>query len=155
MAEFAFLGKSLKLPAIAIRPRCKTSSMDAWAAGNYITVLLQQPVNGLRVHTKGRTYPDREASGEAGAWVLLGDVILSSSGLAQTRSLPTYDPGSATAFTHVSEARMAVGTYLNIGLASALFAGAGGGFQGEFVRGPAIQFKPLTGKVWMNRAGLA
>jgi hypothetical protein len=59
------------------------------------------------------------------------------------------------AFTHVSEAVMAAGTVLNIGLASAKFGGAGGGFQAEYVAGPRVVFKPLSGKSWHGAVGRA
>lgn len=60
-----------------------------------------------------------------------------------------------TAFTHTSEATLAAGCVLNIGLASAKFGGFGGGFQAEYVSGPEIQFKPLAGKHWHGKTGHA
>jgi hypothetical protein len=59
------------------------------------------------------------------------------------------------AFTHTNEATLPAQVVVNVGLASAKFGGWGGGFQAEYVSGPAIQFTPLLGKRWHGRAGIA
>jgi len=152
MPTFSFFGKSINLPAVLVSAKAATRDQSAWQAGMYTTVRLVERLLALRVHTAGRVFPGRQASGEAGAWILIGDVIQTSVGLANSRSLPTNDPRSMVAFTHTSEANIAVNTVLNIGLASAKFGGMGGEFQAEYVSGPTIQFTPLTGKHWHSRA---
>lgn len=132
-----------------------TCDKAAWLYERYITVRLTAPLEALRVHTAGRSFPGRDASAQAGAWILIGDVIHTSGNLASNRSLPTINPRSMTAFTHTSEALLAPGTVLNIGIANAKFGGAGGGFQGEYVTGPAIVFMALSGKHWHGSEGHA
>jgi hypothetical protein len=90
---------------------------------------------------------------QEGAWILIGDVIHTSSALASSRSLPVNNPQSMTAFTHTSEASLAAGTILNIGLASAKFGGVGGEFQAEYVSGPTIRFTPFVDKIWHGKIG--
>jgi hypothetical protein len=155
MAQFFFLGESIDLPAIRATAQAGTRDETAWRLGVYITVQLIGSMSALRVHTQGRSFPERPASNEAGAWLLIGDVIETSSGLASSRSLPGGNPLSMVAFTHTSEALLAAATVLNIGVASAKWQGMGGGFQAEYVRGPAIRFVPLAGNVWHGRSGQA
>jgi len=100
-------------------------------------------------------FPGRQASEEAGAWVLIGDAIETASTTASLRSLPAENPQSMVAFTHMSEAMLAANTVLNIGLASAKFGGVGGGFQAKYVSGPPIRFTPISGRHWHDRAGHA
>jgi hypothetical protein len=154
MPTFALFGKSVDLQAVPAA-MASTRDPDAWLHRRYLTVRLTAPLDALRVHTAGRSFPGRDASAEAGAWVLIGDVIQSSGDLADTRSLPTTNPSSMVAFTHTSEALLASGTVLNIGIASAKFGCTGGEFQGEYVGGPVIVFKPLAGKHWHGMAGRA
>ena len=153
MAMFTIAGKSIMLPAVEISPKATTRDQTAWQSGKYLTVRLNAPVFGIRVHTNNKAVPGRDASAASGAWVAIGDVIQTSSDLASSRSLPTTSPQSMTAFTHTSEAAIPTQCVLNIGLASAKFGGAGGEFQAEYVSGPPIQFTPFTGKYWHGRAG--
>ena len=154
MPTFSLFGKSVELAAMPA-PVAWTRDRTAWLHHRYLTVRLTANTEALRVHTAGKSYPGREASNEAGAWLLIGDVIQSSSHLADSRALPTASPAGFTAFTHVSEAELRPGTILNIGLASAKFGCAGGGFQAEYVEGPPIVFKPLHGKHWHGAVGRA
>ena len=143
MAKFWFSGKSVDLPAMKVHPKSE-SDLSKWQNGMYETVKLTASVEGLRAHTGGKNYPGRQGSKEMGAWVLIGDVIGTSSQIADSRSLPTNNPRSMTAFTKTSEAVLGAGTIVNIGLASALFGGSGGGFQAEYISGPRISFSPIT-----------
>ena len=154
MPTFALFGKSVDLQAVPVAPAI-TRDKAAWLHERYMTVRLTAPLEALRVHTAGRSFPGRDASAEAGAWVLIGDVNQTSGNLASNRSLPTTNPRSMTAFTDTSEALLAPGTVLNVGIANAKFGGAGGGFQGEYVSGPSIVFKPLSGKHWHGSEGHA
>lgn len=155
MAQFNLSGTLLSLPAVQISPVAISRDKSAWAGLRYITVRLLSAVEGLRVHTDGRSYPDRPGSAAQGAWVALGDVILTSAQMASSRSLPTNDPRSMAAFTHTGIAILPAQCVINLGLASAKFGGAGGGIQAEYVSGPAFTFKPLAGKHWHGRAGMA
>jgi len=155
MAKFTFSGKSIELPAVVMTPTCASFDPTAWVSGDHLTIRLLDTIHALRVHTNGRAFPKRELSHAAGRWILIGDVILTSSEIADSRSLPTNDPTGMTAFTHTSEAVLVRNVVLNIGLASEKYAGRGGGFQAEYVGGPEIQFKLLTDKIWHGRAGFA
>jgi len=155
MARFLVAGRAIDLPAIPVTRPAPSRDPSAWELGAYTTVQLVEPVDALRVHTDGRAYPGREASASAGAWLAIGDVVQTSSQLANSRSLPTDDPTSMIAFTHVSEVTVPENCILNIGFASAKFGGLGGGCQAEYVSGPAIRFTPLEGKRWHGRAGRA
>jgi hypothetical protein len=155
MATFTHFGKSIELPATMVSPTAATRDRSSWMHGRYTTVRLSMPIEALRVHTAGRTFPGREASSEFGAWVLIGDVIQSSAALASSRALPATNPRSMVAFTHASEARLDLGTVLNIGIASAKFGGDGGQFQAEYISGPPIRFTPIAGKHWHGRSGSA
>ena len=155
MARFFFNGRPLDLPAVPVNPRSPSRDATAWEFGNYVTVRLLTPARGLRVHTAGKEFPGREASSSQGAWVALGDVIQTSSQLASSRSLPTDDPTSMTAFTHINEVTLPSNVVLNIGIAATKFGGHGGGFQAEYVSGPPLEFTSLEGKHWHGRAGSA
>ncbi|MEO8754910.1 MAG: hypothetical protein ABI624_19775 [Casimicrobiaceae bacterium] len=155
MTTFSFLGKFIDLPAVQLSSKAKTRDETAWQHGQYMTVRLIGAVSALRVHTGGRSYPRRPGSAEVGAWLLIGDVIHTSSTIASSRSLPVQNPMSMAAFTHTSEASLAASTVLNIGLASAKFGGRGGDFQAEYVSGPTICFTPLAGKHWHGGIGHA
>lgn len=152
MPVFSLFGESVELSATPL-PAARTRDETAWLNRRHLTVRLTRATQALRVHTAGKAYPGRPASSEGGAWLLIGDVIQTSGQLAGSRALPTSHPGGFTAFTHVSEALLAPGTVLNIGVASAKFGGAGGGFQAEYVEGPPIVFKPLAGRHWHGRSG--
>ena len=154
MPTFSLFGKSVELSATPA-PIARTRDETAWLNRRYLTVRISQTTEALRVHTAGKSFPGREASNEAGAWLLIGDVIQASGQLASGRALPTANPIGFTAFTHVSEAILAPGTVLNIGIASAKFGGAGGEFQAEYVEGPPIRFRPLAGKHWHGQSGRA
>jgi hypothetical protein len=155
MAMFSYFGESIELPAKAVLPGASTRDPDAWMHGVFTTVRFELPMKALRVHTNGRTFPGRDASQEAGAWILIGDIIETSSELASSRSLPAANPKSMVAFTHVSEAQVQMGTVMNVGLASAKFGGKGGRFQAEYVSGPSIHFTPLRANRWHGAAGRA
>jgi hypothetical protein len=154
MPTFSLFGKSVELQATP-EPTARTRDESAWLHRRYLTVRLIARMEALRVHTAGRAFAGREASQEAGAWILIGDVVQSSSQLASSRALPSANPRSFVAFTHVSEAVLAAGTVLNIGIASAKFGGAGGEFQAEYVTGPPMTFRPLVGKHWHGAVGRA
>jgi hypothetical protein len=155
MPTVSFFGKSLELPVTFVSSKANTRDKTAWHFGSYITVKLFSQISEIRVHTGNRVFPGRNASGEAGAWILIGDIIKTTSELADSRSLPTSNLASMVAFTQVSEAHLAVGTVLNVGLASAKFSGMGGEYQAEYVSGPPIRFVPIIGKRWHQIAGHA
>lgn len=155
MARFFLGGRAIDLPAVPASPKSPSCDDTAWELGIYITVRLLSPVAGVRVHTDGRSYPGRAASNSAGAWVAIGDVVLTSGELASSRSLPADNPKRMAAFTHTNEALLPAQCVVNVGLASAKFGGQGGGFQAEYVSGPSIRFVPLLGKYWHGHAGNA
>lgn len=147
MATFIVAGHAISLLAIRVDQK-PTSQADAWAKKEYVTVQLMGPVVGIRVHTGGRAFPNRPASGAQGAWVSIGDTILTSTEVVDRSALPGP-------FTHAAEATIRQGTIINVGVNGAVLAGKGGGIQAEYVSGPPIQFTQLTGKVWMSGAGHA
>jgi hypothetical protein len=155
MAKYFFLSTVIELPAVPVWPHAQSRDATAWLHGLFSTVVLLSPVEGIRVHTDGRSYPGRPGSSEQGAWVALGDVIVAAPDLANSRSLPTTNPQSLVAFTRIAEVLLQAQCVLNIGLASAKFGGAGGGAQAEYVSGPPLQFAPLHGKYWHHRVGHA
>jgi hypothetical protein len=148
MTQFFVPGGALELPAGLVAPRARSAAPEAWVAGRWLTVQVHADVPALRVHTAGRSFPRRPASDGAGAWVAIGDVILTAGELTSSRALPG-------AFTHTSEALILAGTVINVGFASPLFDGAGGGEQAEYVSGPQFQFTDLPGKYWHGRGGSA
>jgi hypothetical protein len=155
VTTFWFSAKSIDLPAVPVAPSCATVDPTAWLAGDFRTVRLLDTVQALRVHTNGKAFPAREASMANGRWILIGDVIMTSGQIADSRSLPGKDVSSMIAFAHVSEATLERGVVINIGLASTKFAGRGGGFQAEYVRGPVIRFDLLKSSMWHGREGMA
>jgi hypothetical protein len=155
MAMFSFSGKTVNLPAVQLSAKEKTQDETAWRSRQYISVRLVSSMSALRVHTNNRSFPGREASAEAGTWLLIGDVIQAAPAIASSRSLPAQNPASMAAFTHTSDAKLAANTVLNVGVASAKFGGRGGNLQAEYVSGPRILFTPLEGKHWHGRAGHA
>lgn len=155
MTTFAFFGKTLALPAVKMPANFATRDLTAWQSGHFVTVRLTDAIPALRVHTNNRWFPGRYSSAERGAWVLIGDVIQTSSSLANSRSLPVWNSRSMLAFTHTSEAHVEANTVLNVGLASAKFGGRGGEFQAEYVSGPPVQFTLLADKSWHARSGHA
>lgn len=152
MAAFAVAGQVIYIPAIraALKP---TSQPSAWLNGDWITVQTTEDIQGIRVHTNGRDLPAtatnafRPASGAQGAWVAIGDVILTSGEMVDQSALPG-------AFTHVAEAVIPSGCVINIGFNGPVLAGSGGGTQAEYVSGPPFKFTQLRAK-WMPRAGSA
>ena len=147
MPIFSVFGKPVELlatPALVARTRDET----AWLHRRYLSCRLWGTTEALRVHTAGKAFPGRDASNEAGAWLLIGDVIQTSGQLADSRALPATNPHGFTAFTHVSIAILGPGTVLNVGIAAAKFGGRGGELQAEYVAGPPIIFKTLHGKYW-------
>ena len=155
MSVFYVNSRSIELPAVPITPRATTCDESAWQFGRYVTVKLLMPVQALRVHTDGKSFPGRSGSQSAGRWVVIGDDIQTAPEIASTRSLPTSNPNSMTAFTHVNEATLPAGCVINIGIVSPKFGGKGGGFQAEYVSGPAFTFRPLEGKRWHNHSARA
>jgi hypothetical protein len=155
MARFFVAGTAIELPGIPVWPKAQSRDPDAWMLNTYSTVLLLSPVEGIRVHTDGRSYPGRPGSSEEGAWVALGDVIVGSGEFASSRSLPSCNPKSLVAFTRMAEVRLPSQCVLNIGLASPKFGGLGGGVQAEYVSGPPLQFGTLRGKYWHDHVGHA
>ena len=156
MTRFQIGIRSLELEAHLVLPAA-ASNAASWAGGRWVTVKLSAPLEALRVHTDGRAFlaQGRPASTEAGRWLLIDDVIQTAAAIASSRSLKVDDPRSAVAFTHTSGVELALGTVLNIGFASALFSGRGGGAQAERVGGPPPRFTLLAGKHWHSRAGRA
>jgi hypothetical protein len=155
MATFSLFGKSVDLPAMYMARR-KTSEPTAWKYQTYITVQLVGCVEAFRLHTRGRSFAGRLASGEGGSWLLIGDDIMTLGDMADSRALPVDDPKRLVAATHVSLAPLRAFSFLNIGLAARNFGGRGGEFQAEYVKGQApIQFVPLAGKRWHTQAGRA
>jgi hypothetical protein len=149
MAIFLVCGKTIELPASRIMPRATTSAKTSWRSGEYITVkFLKDFDQAIRVHTGGRAFPDREASDEKGRWVAIGDVVMTSRQLADSRALPG-------AFTQIANAIVPSGCIANIGIAARLLAGSGGGLQAEFVSGPPFRFIAIANKFWHTRGGLA
>lgn len=155
MARFFVAGKFIDLPGIPIHPKSPPSDITDWELGAYVTVRLLAPVSGIRAHTNNRSFPGRDPSKSIGAWVALGDVIQTSSELAGTRSLPTTNHTSMVAFTHSNEVTIPAQCVVNIGLASPKFGGVGGGFQAQYVSGPAFVFIPFHGKYWHGHSGNA
>jgi hypothetical protein len=155
MTTFTLLGRRIDLPAMQASSRGATRDVSAWEAGEYLTIRILAPVEAIRVHTNGRTFPGREASGSIGAWVAIGDIIQTSGQFSNSRSLPTANPNSPTAFTHVNAVRIPAGCVINIGITSAKFGGQGGGFQAEYVSGAHLEMIALTGKHWHGRHGVA
>jgi hypothetical protein len=155
MATFFVAGTSIELPGIPVWPKAQSRDPDAWILKTFSTVLLHSPVEGIRVHTDGRSYPDRPGSLEEGAWFALGDVILGSGEFASSRSLPTRNPKSLVAFTRMADVLVPSQCVLNIGLASPKFGGLGGGVQAEYVSGPPLHFGALRGKYWHDHVGHA
>ncbi|MGC2813089.1 MAG: hypothetical protein WA303_22320 [Bradyrhizobium sp.] len=147
MARFIISGKSIELPANRISQA--KSDEACWRGGAFVTIRFNREFHeAIRVHTGGRGFPDRSASPLEGKWVLIGDVIMTSGQIVDSRSLPGE-------FTRVANAVIPIGCLANIGVASSLLAGFGGGLQAEYVSGPVFQFKPIQNKSWHGRAGFA
>jgi hypothetical protein len=102
-------------------------------------------LNGREIQTE---WGDRVSSHQAGAWLLIGDAILTQRQIVESRALP------AGTFTHVSKATIRPNTLLNIGIASPLFGAAGGGWQAEWAGQERICFAALP-NIWHDRAGSA
>jgi hypothetical protein len=147
MISFLVAGQTIQLPAIPVTQQAE-SIENAWLDGEWLTVQLTKPVRGLRVHTDGKSFPGREASKAQGAWVAIGDSVLTSNEVVDQSALPGP-------FTHVSEAVIPAGCVVNVGINGPLFGGAGGGIQAQYVSGPPIEFTLLGGKTWMSKAGTA
>jgi hypothetical protein len=146
MSEFWIGGQRLELPATP-RAQERTRDAGAWLDKRWISVELTAAITALRVHTDGREFPTRPASNAAGAWLLIGDIVQTSSEIVNGRSLPGV-------FTHIARAEVFAGSILNIGFCSPLFGGRGGEAQAEFVRGPDIKFTPMD-STWVNYGGTA
>ncbi len=157
MTRFVFGNKSIDLPAATVRPVASSRDANAWWAGQYATVRLFQPIRGLRLHTSGRSYPDRPASNAEGSWILIGDVIQTSSQIAQSRSLPGKLPQSMVAFTHVG----AMSRWLQEPCSTSEWpaqnslakSGVGEGLRPSTCLEPWPQFHVLAGNYWHGNAG--
>jgi len=147
MARFFIGGQPIDLPAVQL-VRGSTRDTRAWMHGQYSTVRLLSSVEGVRVHTNGRSFPGREASHAIGAWIAIGDVIQSSQEFEDSRALP----GS---FTHLGWALIPEQAVINVGLSGPLFGACGGGFQAEHISGPLVRFNQARGKVWHAKQGSA
>jgi len=147
MARFFFSGVVVDLPA-ALAQRAETSYTNAWLKGEYVTVRLLAPVEGVRAHTSGREFKDRIASKPEGAWIAVDDFIESSGDFVRSRALPGP-------FTNLAWAVAPTHCVLNLGLAAPLYGVAGGGVQAEFVSGPPIEFTQAQGKHWHGKTGAA
>jgi hypothetical protein len=148
MARFFIAGRAIDLPAIPVDPKSQTSQRDAWLFGQYLTLRLLAPTDGVRVHTNGRALNNRQASNPEGRWVALDDVIQTASELRGNRALPGV-------FTHVGTVVFPEQCIINLGVCSPLFHGDGGGFQAEYVSGVAFRFSQLTGMIWHHSFGNA
>src|SRR6185437_1191923 len=147
MTRFIVGGKSIDLPAIKV-PQAD-SDKACWRGGEFITIKFDREFyEAVRAHTDGREFPNRSASFLEGKWILIGDVILTSGQIVDSRSLPGE-------FTRVANVVVPAGCVANIGVTSSLLAGSGGGMQAEYVSGPAFQFRPMQNKYWHGRAGRA
>ena len=155
MPTFSLFGKSVDLPALQV-PCRHTSEPSAWEHQIHITVRLTARIEAFRLHTQGRAFSGRHASREEGAWLLIGDDIMTLGEAADSRAFPIDDPTRLVAATHVSIAQLAAHSILNIGLAAKNFRGRGGEFQAEYVEGQTpIRFTLLDGKRWHSHAGRA
>jgi hypothetical protein len=148
MTNFLACGRTIDLPAIHY-PRRASKDALAWLNSEWVTIRLTELVGALRVHTDGRRVDLRSASpsSAAGSWILIGDVIHTSSQIVQGRSLPGP-------FTKASGVEVLPGTILNIGISGPLFGKSGGSWQAEHVSGPEMRFSHLP-HVWMNYSGSA
>src|SRR5580765_4483486 len=131
MPTFTLHGQSIELAAWLRPERKATTQRSAWLGGTWLTVLTGGDMMALRVHLNGceveTEWRDRVHSSEAGAWLLIGDVVLTSRQIVEQRALP------AGTFSHVSRATIRPNTLLNIGIAAPLFGFNGGGWQAEWV----------------------
>lgn len=148
MGLFVVSSSIINLPAFRVTPQAKTGDARAWQLGQYVTLRLFEPVDGIRVHTNGRSHPGRLPSAAAGAWIALGDVIQTSGDIVRSLALPGL-------FTHVGSALLPVNCTVNVGVCAPLFGYTGGGIQAEYVCGPAIQFTQIAGKYWHDMQGNA
>jgi hypothetical protein len=137
MARFLVSGQSIELPAIRVA-RGPTQCERAWMFGQYVTVRLISAVDGIRVHTNGRSFTGRVASGAQGAWVAIGDIIQPSEEFVGARALPGL-------FTHIAWTLIPEQCVINVGMSGPLFGAPGGGFQAEYVAGPAMTFNQAVG----------
>ena len=153
MTPFSVAGHTIRLPASQVL-RANTTQIDAWLRGEWLTVRLTAPVNGIRVHTNGRAQLEndrvweRPASQAVGAWAAIGDVILTATQMIDASALPGP-------FTAVANVVIPKGCIVNIGINGQTLMGRGGGVQVEYVKGPLFEFVQLSNKHWMNRAGSA
>lgn len=152
MPTFNLHGRSIELAAWLRPERKATAQRSAWLHGTWLTVLTGGDIMALRVHLNGREietkWGDRVGSSEAGAWLLIGDVVLTSRQIVETRALP------AGMFSHVSRATIRPNTLLNIGIATPLFGFSGGGWQAEWVGQERVCFAALP-NIWHSRSGTA
>jgi len=152
MQTFTLHGRSIELAAWLRPERKATAQRSAWLCGTWLTVLTGGDILALRVHLKGREieteWGDRVGSSEAGAWLLIDDVVLTSRQIVEQRALP------AGMFSHVSRATIRPNTLLNIGIASPLYGFAGGGWQAEWVGQERVCFATLP-NIWHGRTGTA
>ena len=146
--QFFLDGKAIDLPAVRLS-KTITREGSAWRGGDWITVRMVGPLDALRVHTDGKRVDLRDVrpTSSKGAWILIGDVIQTSSQITQARALPGL-------FTATSQVQVLSTTVLNIGLCGQLFGFPGGGWQAEYVNGPEFKISRLP-NVWMNRSGSA
>jgi hypothetical protein len=155
VSTFHIGSTTVHLSGVQIVPVAKTLQEDAWLPeGMYITVRVSAPVEGIRVHTNGRSFPlphgkIRPKSYPSGTWVLIGDKAIStSSEIVSSFSLPGV-------FTHIAKAVIPPCCLINVGVCSRLWGGRGGGIQVEYVNGPEIQFTQAKDKFWHSVAGNA
>ena len=153
MGIFVTAGVGTYLPGVEVAPRERTLGKGAWLFDQYVTVRLYAPVEGMRVHTNGRSFPQRPGSAPQGRWVAIGDVIQTAAEIANSRSLPGW-------FTHAARALVPAQTVVNVGICAPLFNATGGGAQLEYVSGPPIRFMPLKDvgghdNKWHGKAGNA
>jgi hypothetical protein len=128
MSQFHLNNLSIELPADATE-EAQSRHPDAWTNGSWLTVRITCAFHGLRAHTDGKPFAGRAPSSLEGSWILIDDVIQTSTQIVTGRALPGL-------FSRVAEAILLPGCVMNIGQCSPLFGFPGGGWQAEYVERP-------------------
>lgn len=121
----------------------------AWDGLIYRTIMLDDPVEAMRVH---QNVPldsgPRLGSGMIGRWFAIDPIMARSEYIARHAL-----PGS---FTHQAWVKLPRGATVNVGFCSALFGLSGGAPQVEVLSPPpsSLQFQPIPGW-WSDQVGHA